>query len=169
MLVILYRMEHIDELGVALNMDNSYLNQFNSYEFYFVRENSKSISLSRLVSYLNNLNLKLKGITRRMPSFSDYQPNEVSIVRSESLNNQYEVNYMSKWRKVPFKILLTEDSFHMEEIKPPQITQLRLTMQKSSFYNIPMKYVVSCADLKDRTSSNFLKWLIYWLKILILI
>ena len=64
-------------------------------------------------------------------------------------NSEYNVTYLSKWRKVPFKIELSKDNFELEEIKPVKITQLRLTTKNSNFYTIPMSNVVSCVNLKD--------------------
>jgi hypothetical protein len=34
-------MEHIDEAGVTIDLDNTYLNHYRKYEFYFFRESSK--------------------------------------------------------------------------------------------------------------------------------
>ena len=87
-------------------------------------------------------------------------------------SSEYNVMYLSKWRKVPFKIgmfikkqntcsqslykknkikhlELSKDNLELEEIKPIEITKLRLTNKRSNFYTIPMKNIVDCGDLKD--------------------
>lgn len=49
---------------------------------------------------------------------------------------------------------ISKDNFELEEIKPVEITKLRLTSKISNFYTIPTKHVVSCGYLKEKEAKG---------------
>jgi hypothetical protein len=86
-----------------------------------------------------------------------YEPTEPSkdpFIRALE-NTEFNLVYLSKWSKVPFKIELSIDSIILEEIKTSHLS-LTGTKKTSSFYSIPLKYVCACVDLIPKSSKfNF--------------
>ena len=111
------------------------------------------VGLGQKSNFIKNENIQ--GLRKQS---SDREVSESSTTNSEknesstrkiTESSEYNVTYLSKWRKVPFKIELSKDNFELEEIKPVKISQLRLTTKNSDFYTIPMANVVSCVYLKE--------------------
>lgn len=48
------------------------------------------------------------------------------------------------------KIEISKETFELEEIKPVEITKLRLTSKLSNFYTISSQHVVSCGYLREK-------------------
>ena len=85
----------MDEPGVLLDTTDS-LSSFKKFEFYFFRENSVRKSSS----------IKSVGATTSNQSEPpDMLLNEINDITQMILGtSDFNVNYLSKWLKVPFKI-----------------------------------------------------------------
>lgn len=127
--MISYRLEHNDEPGVSVDLEANLTTTYRKYEFFFFRQNS-----ARTYSLSNQLTI---------------EPTKDPFIRALE-NTEFNLVYLSKWSKVPFKIELSIDSIILEEIKT---SHLSLTGKKTSnFYSIPLMYVCACIDIIPKSS-----------------
>lgn len=134
--VISYRLEHVDEPGQFVDLEAN-LTSYSKFEFYFFRENSvRTDSISKQSETSSN-------------SISVIEPKRDLIIMDKTV--EFNLLYLSKWSKVPFKIELSIDSLLLEETKTSHIT---LTGSKKTVtcYSIPSKYVCACNNLEAKNS-----------------